>query len=229
MPVILLIRHGENSFVGKRLAGRLPGVHLNENGIKQAQAIAALLKEAPITAIYSSPLERAMETAQPLAEALNMPVQPCDGLLEVNFGQWQGKTIKQLGRLKLWKTVQEKPSEMRFPEGESFAEARERVVLAIEEIKANAGEKDIIACFSHSDTIRLAVSHYLAMPLDAFQRVSIDTASVSALFLGKDMPRVLNVNQVLAFGFKKEEEKKGRKRRGQKTEDREQKAEIGEQ
>ncbi len=222
MPVILLIRHGENSYVGKRLAGRLPGVHLNENGIKQAQAIAAMLKEAPITAIYSSPLERAMETAQPLAEALNLPVQPCDGLLEVDFGSWVGKTYRQMQRMKLWKTVQEKPSEMRFPGGELFAEARERVARAIEEIQSSAGEKDIIACFSHSDVIRLAVSYYLDMPLDSFQRVSVDTASVSALFLSKEMPRVLNVNQVLAFGFKKEEEKKGRRGRRPKTEAKEQ-------
>ncbi len=207
MPVILLIRHGENNFVGKRLAGRLPGVHLNDVGRKQAEAITALLKETPITAIYSSPLERAIETAQPLAEALNLPVQICEGLLEVHFGKWQGKTMKQLHRMKLWKTVQENPSEMRFPDGELFAEARERVVQALEEIKTHAGEKDVIACFSHSDTIRLAVSYYLAMPLDAFQRVTIDTASVSALFLSKDMPRVLNVNQVLAFGFKKEDKK----------------------
>ncbi len=206
MPVILLIRHGENNFVGKRLAGRLPGVHLNENGQKQAEAIAALLKEMPVTAIYSSPLERAMETAQPLADALNLPVQICEGLLEVNFGKWQGKTLKQMQRMKLWKTVQEKPSAMRFPEGESFAEARERVVQAIEEIKAAVGEKEIVACFSHSDTIRLAVSYYLDMPLDSFQRVGVDTASLSALFLSEGMPRVLNVNQVLAFGFKKEQE-----------------------
>ncbi len=211
MPVILLIRHGVNDFVGKRLAGRLPGVHLNDEGKQQAQAIADLLKDAPITAVYSSPLERAMETAQPLAEAHDLKVQTCEGLLEVHFGKWQGKTNKQMSCMKLWKTVQEKPSEMRFPEGELFAEARERVVRALEEIKAAHGEKDIVACFSHSDTIRLAVSYYLDMPLDSFQRVNIDTASVTALFLGEGMPRVLNVNQVLAFGFKKEEEKKGRK------------------
>ncbi len=208
MPVILLIRHGVNDFVGKRLAGRLPGVHLNEEGKKQAEAIAELLKEAPIKAIYSSPLERAVETAQPLAHKLNLEVQPREGLLEVNFGKWQGKTNKQMRRMKLWKTVQEKPSEMRFPEGESFAEARARVVGALEEIKASHEEKDIVACFSHSDTIRLAVSHYLDMPLDSFQRVGIDTASISALFLSDGMPRVLNVNHVLAFGFKEQENEK---------------------
>lgn len=218
MPVILLIRHGENNFVGKRLAGHLPGVHLNENGIKQAQALAALLSQAPVTAIYSSPLERAMETAQPLADALALPVKTHDGLMEVNFGQWQGKTVKQLRRTKLWKTVQERPSAARFPGGDSFEEAQRRVVRALEEICAAGGEEDLIACFSHSDTIRLAAAYYLAMPLDAFQRVSVDTASITGLLLGSGMPRVLSLNQALALDFrqKKEEDPKRAKRGGKR-------------
>lgn len=194
MTTILLIRHGQNNFVGKRLAGHLPNVHLNDAGRKQAQAIADFLKDAPLKAVYSSPLERALQTAAPLAAQHNLEVRVHRGLTEVNFGEWQGKTLKQLARRKLWKMVQEKPSEMRFPGGESFCEAQQRVAAAIEEIAGWHEEKDLVACFSHSDTIRLAVSHFLAMPLDAFQRVGIDTASVTTIFLHQGRVYVGNIN-----------------------------------
>jgi probable phosphoglycerate mutase len=199
MPFILLIRHGENDFVGKRLAGRLPGVHLNDKGRQQSESLKEMLLKAPLKAIYSSPLERAMETAQPLADSLELPVTPHPGLLEVNFGRWQGKTIKQMHRLKLWKIVHEQPSRMRFPDGESFAEAQQRMVSCLEELRVTWAEHDLIACFSHSDSIRLCLAHYLAMPLDAFQRIAIDVASISALHLGKDRLAVICMNQRAAF------------------------------
>jgi len=199
MPFILLVRHGENNFVGKRLAGRLPGIHLNQRGRQQAEALKEILVKAPIKAIYSSPLERAMETAQPLADALKLAVKPIPGLLEVDFGRWQGKTAKQMHRLKLWKTVKEQPSQMRFPEGESFAEAQHRVVACLEEIRTIWDDKSLVACFSHSDSIRLALAYYLAMPLDAFQRIGIDTASISLLHLGNDGPALLFMNQRTHF------------------------------
>ena len=205
MTTILLIRHGENSMVGKRLAGRLPGVHLNEIGKKQAQQLAETLCKAPIKAIYSSPLERAVETAEPLAKMLNLEIREAPGLVELGYGDWQGKTLKQLGRLKLWKVVQEKPSEMRFPNGESFPEVRDRVVAEIDRIAAAHEEKDMVACFSHGDIIRLAVSHYLGMPLDVFQRIAASTASISLIHIDKKgRPFIGHVNQVLSFEFKEE-------------------------
>ena len=105
MAIILLIRHGENDWVGKKLAGRLPGVHLNQNGLNQAKGLAATLQNLPIKAIYSSPLERAMETAQPLADVKKMEISICENLSEINFGGWQGKSIKQMRSLKLWESV----------------------------------------------------------------------------------------------------------------------------
>lgn len=206
MTTILLIRHGENNMVGKRLAGRLPGVHLNENGKKQAQQLAEVLCKAPIKAIYSSPLERAVETAEPLAAALGLEIRPAPGLIELAYGDWQGKTLKQLGRLKLWKVVQEKPSEFRFPGGESFPEVRDRVVAEIERIAAEHEEKDLVACFTHGDIIRLAVAHFLGVPLDLFQRVGANPASISVIHLDKKgRPFVPHINQVLNFEFKQEE------------------------
>lgn len=183
MTRILLIRHGENDFVGKRLAGRLPGVHLNARGRAQAEAIARALANAALAAIYASPLERTLETAQPLAQALSLPVHPHPGLLEVDFGAWQGKTGKQMRRLKLWHTVQHHPSQMTFPGGESFLQAQQRGVAAIEEFRRTHDPKATLACFSHCDLIRLIIAHYTTIPLDNFQRLTADTASISMLEL----------------------------------------------
>jgi probable phosphoglycerate mutase len=192
--------------VGKRLAGRIPGVHLNEHGQKQAQQIASVFAKAPIKAIYSSPLERAMETAEPLAQALGLPVKPAPGLIELGYGEWEGKTLKQLSRLKLWKVVQNKPSEMRFPRGESFVEVQNRAVAEAERIAAEHEEKDLVACFSHGDIIRLLMAHFLAVPLDEFQRLASNTASISVVFVPKKgRPYVMHVNQVLSLEFKEEQ------------------------
>lgn len=202
MPTILLIRHGENDFVTKgRLAGRLPGVHLNERGLKQAEAVAEILAQAPITAMYSSPLERCIETAQPLAKKLNVAVIPRDGLLEIDFGGWQNKTLKQLRRRKLWKVVQGNPARMQFPEGETFAGAQLRIVSELEKLSGNHRPKELIACFSHSDIIRLALAYYLGTPLDLFQRIAVSPASISTIHLGDFGVRVIHVNHSISFTF----------------------------
>jgi probable phosphoglycerate mutase len=205
MTTLLLIRHGENNLVGKRLAGRLPNVHLNDKGRKQAEQLAQALSQAPIKAIYSSPLERAVETAEPLARTLNLPINIAPGLVELAYGDWQGKTLKQLGRYRLWKVVQEKPSEMRFPQGESFIEVQQRAVGEAERIAAAHEEGDLVACFSHGDIIRLLIAHFLGMPLDLFQRVSSNPASITVVHIDKKgRLHLVHMNQVLAFEFKQE-------------------------
>jgi probable phosphoglycerate mutase len=196
MAIILLIRHGENDWVGKKLAGRLPGVHLNQNGLNQAQALAATLQNLPIKAIFSSPLERALETAQPLADVKKMEISICENLSEINFGGWQGKTIKQMRRLKLWETVQKHPSQMQFPNGESFIAAQNRLVDCITQISENHESFDLVACFSHSDAIRLLVAYYLNIPLDSFQRIHINTASISTIMLTEEHISVPFVNLI---------------------------------
>jgi probable phosphoglycerate mutase len=211
MPTILLIRHGENEYVAKgRLAGRIPAVHLNENGVKQAEAVAEFLSKAPIKAVYSSPLERCMETAQPLAEKLGLPVVPREGLLEIDFGSWQDKTLKQLRRRKLWKVVQGNPARMQFPGGETFANAQVRITNELEDLCRGHKPKDLIACFSHSDIIRLAVAYYIGVPLDLFQRIAVSPASINTLHLGEYGAQVIHVNHSVSFKFP--EHKPGSKR-----------------
>ena len=134
MTIILMIRHGENDFLGKRLAGRLPGVHLNEAGKQQARDLVPLLAAAPVQAIYSSPMERARETAQPLAEARGLEIQIVEGLNEINYGEWDGKTFEELRQFELWHKLRENPGDVRFPGGESFQEAQQRVGEVLEKI-----------------------------------------------------------------------------------------------
>lgn len=195
MALILLIRHAENEYVKEgRLAGRLPEVSLNDKGVEQAKALGEKLRKTKITAIYSSPLERTMETAEQVASSHNLDIIPAPGLVEVNFGDWQGKTLKSLRRRKLWKVVQGSPSQMRFPGGESFAEAQVRIVNTLNEINKNHKPKDILACVSHSDLIKLAIAHYIGLPLDMFQRLHISPGSISVLNVNEMGGHLLSMN-----------------------------------
>jgi probable phosphomutase (TIGR03848 family) len=196
MPTILLIRHGENDYVKtQRLAGRLPGVHLNAKGRAQAAGVAIGLKDAKIKAIYSSPLDRAMETAEPLAKALGLKVQKRPNLIETQLGDWQGQSIKALRRKKEWKVLQQTPSRFRFPGGEWMVEQQARLVAEIEAICALNKSKDVLAVVGHADPLKLIVAHYIGMPLDQFQRLMISTASVTTLVLDEGGAMLLSMNQ----------------------------------
>jgi probable phosphoglycerate mutase len=197
MPIVLLIRHGENEYVKKgRLAGRKPGVHLNEKGRSQAENLANALAKTKIKAIYSSPLERTMEPAQPIAEAQGLEVIERERLLKVNYGKWQDKTLKQLAGRKLWKIVQNHPSQARFPEGESFADAQHRIITEIETLCSMHNLRDVFACVCHSDMIKLAIAYYLGTPLDLFQRIIVQPGSVSTLHIAKGGIRLINANHI---------------------------------
>jgi len=203
MPLLLLIRHGENEFVKTgKLPGHLPGIHLNERGQKQAQALGEALKEVPLKAIYSSPLERAMETAEPIATSHKLEIIQESGLRDANVGKWEGKSLKVLRLTNAWKVVQHSPSRFQFPEGESFIELQTRIANALEGIvKKHNKPKDIIAVVFHADPIKLAVAHFLGLPLDHFQRLSCETGSVSALYVGEMGANLIKLNQRPPFDF----------------------------
>lgn len=202
MPFLLLIRHGENDFVKTgRLAGRLPEVHLNKKGRQQAAELAEALGNLPIRAIYCSPLERARETAAPLAAKLGLEPQIRPGLIETDIGAWAGQELKALRKLPEWKTVQAAPSRFRFPDGESFVECQARLVSEIEAIVKAHKPDEIIACVSHSDPIKLITAYYLGMPLDHFQRLGCDTASVTAFLLTEKGVLLSKLNQRPPFSF----------------------------
>ena len=203
MPLLLLIRHGENDYVKTgKLAGHLSGVHLNERGQKQAQALAEALTHVPIKAIYSSPLERAMETAGPIAASHKLQIIQEPKLMDTNVGKWQGKSLRALRLMNAWKIVQHSPSRFKFPEGESFVELQTRLVEVLEGIVTKYNKpKDIVAVVFHADPIKLAVSHFLGLPLDHFQRLSCDTGSVSALHVGAMGANLIKLNQRPPFDF----------------------------
>jgi probable phosphomutase (TIGR03848 family) len=204
MAIVLFIRHGENQYVKtNRLAGRIPGVHLNKKGRKQAKTIAKKLAGSNVKAIYSSPLERCMETADPIAAALGLDVVSRPGLIEVDFGEWEDRKLKKLRRHKLWKLVQGAPSRLRFPNGESFSEAQHRICREIDALVALHEPTDIIVCVSHSDMIKLAIAYYIGLPIDMFQRLHIAPASVTALYLGELGSGLLTLNYEFSFTLPK--------------------------
>ncbi|HUE99563.1 MAG TPA: histidine phosphatase family protein [Anaerolineales bacterium] len=209
MPLLLLIRHGENDYTKKhKLAGHTPNVLLNERGQSQAQALAEGLKDVPIKAIYSSPLERAVETAMPIATARRLEVQVEAGLIETNVGKWQGRSLASLRLQKHWKVVQGAPSRAQFPEGETFYECQTRIVAALDSISRKYKPRDILACVFHADPIKLAVAHYIGLPLDQFQRLGCDTGSISALYVGEMGASLIKLNQHPPFDFLPKEKKK---------------------
>ena len=202
-------RSQRQSFVKTgKLPGQSAGIHLNERGQKQAQALGEALKEVAIKAIYSSPLERAMETAEPIATSHKLQIVQEPNLMDANVGNWQGKSLKVLRLTNAWKVVQHSPSRFQFPEGESFIDLQTRIAKALEAIvKKHNKPKDIIAVVFHADPIKLAVAHFLGLPLDHFQRLSCDTGSVSALYVGEMGANLIKLNQRPPFDFLNEAKK----------------------
>jgi probable phosphomutase (TIGR03848 family) len=200
MTTFYLIRHGHNDFLEKRkLVGRMPDVHLSEQGHHQAEALGRILSAVKFKAIYASPLERAVETAEPLARAQGLDIIIREGLLEIGFGSWQGQSLKALTRRKLWPIIQNSPSLARFPNGESFPEAQARVVAELEALRTlHRGKNWNVACVFHSDPIKLAIAHYLGLGLDLFQRITISPASISVLAISDSGTRILGLNDTRA-------------------------------
>ena len=194
MTTLLLVRHGHTDAAGKRLTGRAPGVHLNELGRGQAERLVERLDGVRIDTIVSSPLERCRETAAPLAKARGRAVDVGRAWIEVGYGEWTGRSISQLRRTKLWRRVMFAPSNVRFPGGESLLEVQVRAVDASFDIAARHARGTVLVV-SHADVIRLLVAHLAGMHADHLQRLSIDTASITAVSISDGFPRLLTVNE----------------------------------
>jgi len=193
VPLLLLIRHALTDATGRSLVGWTPGVHLSEPGRGQARALAERLAPVPFAAVYSSPLERCLETAEPLAAQRRIHVTPAEDLGEVRYGDWTGRSLAQLARTRLWKTVQSAPSNARFPGGESLLEVQDRAAREVGRIAATH-PRGVVAAFSHGDVIRLVLAHFAGVHVDLFQRLVISPASVTAVALGDGVPRIVRVN-----------------------------------
>lgn len=182
MTRFFLIRHATNPSVGQRLVGRSAGVHLNAEGQDQARSLAERLTPVPLAAVYSSPLERARETADPIARRHGIDVRVLDGLQEYEFGSFTGKTFEELAPLPEWKRFNEFRSASRVPGGELMVDVVARMVTSLETIR-HQQPTGIVAVVSHGDPLRALLMHFLGMPLDLIHRIEIEPASVSVLDL----------------------------------------------
>jgi len=189
---VLLIRHGQTPTTGVVLPGRAAGLHLSETGRQQAERVAVQLKErlSLIDAIFTSPLERTRETAEPTARVFGLEPVVDDAFVECDFGDWTGQKLTDLSKLPEWQTVQKTPSQFRFPGGESFVEMQDRVVAGIESAAAQF-PGGVVACFSHADPIKAAITHYRGVNLDEFQKAKADPASVTVIEFAEGVGRVV--------------------------------------
>ena len=194
--MVLFVRHGQTPTTGAVLPGRAPGLHLSDRGREQAEQAAeriAALGAGRIGAVYASPMERARETAAPIARAVGRRVRVLEGLTECDFGKWTGRRLSDLRRRREWRQVQRSPSSFRFPGGESFAEMQTRITGAVQSLVARHPGSTVVAV-SHADTIKAAVSHASGAHLDMFQRIVVSPCSITAIAYGADGPLVLAVN-----------------------------------
>jgi len=191
---VVLVRHGLTETTGKVLPGRASGLNLSDDGRTQAERAAELLGDGPpIAAIYTSPLERARQTAASIAAALGQKAVADKGLLECDFGEWTGEKLSTLMKKPEWTTVQRSPSTFRFPGGESFTEMQHRMVSALDRLRS-AHPGSTIVCVSHADPIKAAVANAVGTHLDLFQRIVISPCSLSVLSWTGYGPVVLSVN-----------------------------------
>jgi probable phosphomutase (TIGR03848 family) len=200
VATVLLVRHGLTAMTGPVLAGHTPGVHLDERGRAQAEAMAARLVPVPLAAVVTSPLERCVETAQAVLAGRSLASSVEPRLAEVRYGDWTGKPLKDLAKQPLWRVVQAHPSAVVFPgaEGEALAGAQSRAVSAVREwdarIAASAGPDAVWLACSHGDIIKAVLADALGLHLDLFQRIVVDPCSVSVVRYTDTRPFVLRVN-----------------------------------
>ena len=191
--ILFLVRHALTPVTGQKLIGRLPGFPLSEKGRAQAAATALRLADAPLKAIYSSPLERCSETAQAIAAHHKLPIQPVQDLAEIDYGAWQGRTLKSLHGTKGWKLLRARPADFRFPGGETIREAQARGMRAVESLRLKHRDRTVVAC-SHCDMIKLIVAGCLGLGIELYDRINIAPASITALHLSEGPPRLISTS-----------------------------------
>ncbi len=201
MATVILVRHGRSTANATGvLAGRLPGVHLDDTGVEQAVAVGERLAGVRLSAAVTSPLERCRETCREVTRPQATPLRPSTDkqLSECDYGEWQGRALKDLAKEKLWKTVQTQPSAATFPGGESMRAMQDRAVAAIRRhdarISAEHGDDAVWLAVSHGDVIKSILADALGTHLDLFQRIHVDPASVSIVRYTDSRPFVLGTN-----------------------------------
>ncbi len=196
---LVLLRHGLTASTGSTLAGRAPGLHLDDRGTAQAKDVARRLADIDLTAVVSSPLERCRETAGTVAAAGGHDVVADDRLIEVDYGAWTGRRLTELAEESLWRVVQSHPAAARFPGGESLAEMSSRAIAAVRDWNGRLSQDGTSAVYlvcSHGDVIKAIVADALGLHLDQFQRVQVDPCSLTVVRYTAVRSFVLRLNDV---------------------------------
>ena len=198
--LIIFVRHGKTPTTGTKLPGRAPNLHLSNEGKSQAETVAKEIENSSssflgskVSAVYASPMERTQETAKPIAKTLNLRLRTLQGLNECDFGDWTGRRLRDLSKLKSWSIIQKQPSSFRFPNGESFTEMQNRMQKTVDKIlERHPGET--VVCVSHADPIKAILASAVGTPLDLFQRIVVGPCSASVVLYTKERPLVLTLN-----------------------------------
>lgn len=190
MGVVFLVRHGAHDLLGRTLTGRRGGVSLNEEGRAQAERVAQRLAREKPAALLSSPVERCLETAAPIARACGLAAEPAEALSEIDFGAWSGRSFDELRADPGWAAWNSCRGAARCPEGESMLEAQARIVRRIERLPDAA-----VAMVSHGDVIKAALCWALGLSLDFVHRFEIAPGSISAVELRSGAPLTLWINE----------------------------------
>ena len=193
MTTFFLIRHASCDGLGQTLWGRTPGVCLNEDGKLQARQLAQNCEGLMFDAIYSSPLERAWETAQAIASCMELRVKESAALNEINYGEWSGKSFEELSHDERWRHFNSRRSTTTIPGGESFLEVQNRMVNEIDRLTREYDEGRV-AMVSHADLIRAVVAYFTATPIDLIERFEISPCSVSVVAINHQDVTVLTIN-----------------------------------
>ncbi len=194
---IHLIRHAAHDLLGRVLTGRMAGVPLGAAGRLQARLLAERLAPEPLAAVCSGPLERARETAAPIAARHELAVDIVEDFDEMAFGEWTGRRFEDLSGDPVWQRFNALRSVTRAPGGELMTEVQSRMVAALFELERRHPDRTV-AVIGHGDPIRSALAFVLGSPLDLLHRFEVEPASISTLALSPDGPRLLRIAQVVA-------------------------------
>jgi broad specificity phosphatase PhoE len=197
MTRVYLVRHGATDFLGRAIVGRKPGVALNGSGRAQAQRLGQRFRNEEITAICCSPLDRARETARPIADQLGLDIKIAAELNEIDFGEWTGLSLDELAQRPDWRRWNRSRSNSRPPGGETMLEVQARVVGYIEKL-GGALRNAAYVLVGHADPIKSALLYFLGTAIDFMQRLEISPASISAVEVGEHEPRLLFINETVA-------------------------------
>lgn len=191
MTRFLLIRHAAHDYLGRAIPGRKPGVHINQRGRAEAEQLARSLSALPIDAVYSGPLERVRETAEPVCRALNLSLQIDRAFDEFDVGDWTDRRFADLDGDDLWRRFDSFRSCTRAPAGELMLEVQARVVRRMCELRE---QHRCIAIVTHGDVVRAALTHFLGLHISLYAQIEIDPASVSVIEWWDDFARVRMMN-----------------------------------